>query len=346
MFAIDRRRLLGGALITGGFAACPSFRRTPKPRPLNDRLSGDLAGIHDPVLIREGDVYHVFGSGGWNKKASPTWRVSRDLHHWTDNGEVFEEVPAWVREKVPGGTVFWAPDIARVDDQFRMYYAVSTGGSRRSVIGFATTPTLDRTSPRYGWTDRGMVIETHENSTFNAIDANFVADADGAHWLVFGSYWTGIKMIALDRETGKRLPGDTQIESLAYLPAPNDYGNNPIEGAFVFAHDGWYYLFASYQYCCRGASSNYSVSVGRSRSVHGPYLDNHGRPMMGGYGFEVLSDWPFGSSNFRGPGHCGLYHDGDRDLIVYHADDVKAGAPVLRIAELAWSRDDWPAAIV
>jgi len=36
---------------------------------------------------------------------------------------------------------------------------------------------------------------------------------------------------------------------------------------------------------------------------------------------------------------------GLHDLIVHHADDVKADAPVLRIAELIWTPDGWPAAI-
>jgi arabinan endo-1,5-alpha-L-arabinosidase len=226
-----------------------------------------------------------------------------------------------------------------------MYYSVSTGGSMRSVTGFATTPTLDRNSPHYKWTDHGLVVETHPGIGYNAIDSNFVRDAQGEDWLEFGSYWGGLKLIKLDRKTGKRAPGDTRMWSLAYRPAPEG-ADNPIEGGFIFRHGDYYYLFASYDYCCRKLASNYFVACGRSKAVTGPYVDKEGKPMMEGAAKTVLIERPWGGTRWRGPGHCGLYHDKDRDLIVYHAYDAEHdAAPTLRIAELRWDADGWPVAL-
>lgn len=46
------------------------------------------------------------------------------------------------------------------------------------------------------------------------------------------------------------------------------------------------------------------------------------------------------------PGHCGLYHDLGRDLIVYHAYDTDHDSvPTLRIAELKWDAAGWPSAL-
>lgn len=340
---IDRRTLMArgmigaGAMLTG--AGAPGT-----PATLNEQLGGWLDGLHDPVIIREGATYHVFGSGGWWSKPGPSWRTSTDLHQWRDNGSPFAAIPDWAARAIPGATAMWAPDIHFVDGVFRLYYSVSTGGSMRSVTGFATTTTLDRNDPRYGWTDHGLVIQSFAGGTYNVIDANFVVDAAGDHWLAFGSYWSGIKLVALDRRTGKPKPG-APLHSIAYRPAPSG-GDNPVEGAFIFVRDGWYYLFASYDYCCKKEQSNYYVAVGRARSITGPYVGRDGKGMMEGYGTAVVAERPWGSTNWRGPGHCGLFHDRGRDLIVYHAYDVAhASRPTLRLAELAWDAQGWPVAL-
>ena len=138
---IHRRQFLAGGAVLGAAASLGARAATPSDV-LNDHLRGYLTQCHDPCIIREGDTYHVFGSGGWNKQPSVSWRISTDLHHWTDNGVPFDAIPAWALERIPKATSMWAPDIAHVDGLYRMYYAVSTGGSMNSVIGFATTRTL------------------------------------------------------------------------------------------------------------------------------------------------------------------------------------------------------------
>jgi arabinan endo-1,5-alpha-L-arabinosidase len=340
---LDRRALLSLGLVgAGAVLAGPALGKEPV---LNDTLSGYLHGLHDPVIIRERDTYHVFGSGGWWGKPGPSWRTSTDLKTWRENGSPFDAVPAWAAKAIPGATAMWAPDIQFVDGLFRLYYSVSTGGAMRSVTGFATSKTLDRASPLYGWTDHGLVVESFAGGTYNVIDANFVVDLKGDHWLSFGSYWSGLKIVALDKRTGKPKPG-APLHPIAYRPAPSG-GDNPLEGAFVLPRAGWYYLFASYDYCCKKEQSNYYVAVGRSRSITGPYLDREGRAMMDGYGTGVIIERPWGSTNWRGPGHCGIYRDAGRDLIVYHAYDVaQASRPTMRLAELRWDAAGWPTALI
>jgi arabinan endo-1,5-alpha-L-arabinosidase len=346
MIHASRRQLLGGGIAlsaAAGIGPLAAAAQTPPADTLNAHLSGYLTGLHDPVIIRERDTYHVFGSGGWQGRPGPSWRTSTDLAHWEDNGSPFG-IPDWAHAAIPQATSVWAPDIHFVDGLFRLYYSVSTGGSMRSVTGLATTPTLNRRSPDYRWTDHGLVVETFTGGTFNAIDSNFFRDADGQDWLEFGSYWSGLKLIQLDKQTGKPIPGDKRLWSLAYRPAP--FGaDNPIEGGFLFRHGGFYYLFASYDYCCRKLASNYFVACGRSKDVTGPYLDREGRALMQGYGQTVLIERPWGGTRWRGPGHCGLLHDGARDLIVYHAYDAQHyAAPTLRLAELRWDELGWPSA--
>lgn len=119
-------------------------------------------------------------------------------------------------------------------------------------------------------------------TNFNAIDPSLVTDASGAKWLVLGSFWSGIKLIALDAATGKPASGSPQVYSLASKPFPD-----PEEGAGITYHDGYYYLFVAVDFCCRGISSTYHIQVGRSTSVTGPYTDASGTAMTDGGGTEV-----------------------------------------------------------
>ena len=103
---------------------------------------------------------------------------------------------------------------------WHLYYAGSSFGSNNSVIGLATTPTLDPRSPRYHWTDDGLVFRTTSADNFNAIDPSLVTAADGGKWLVLGSFFSGIKMIQLDAATGKPAASPT-VYSLASKPFPD-----------------------------------------------------------------------------------------------------------------------------
>ena len=341
--ALSRRSLaLGLPLLALAAKAGAGWAQSPS---INQMMTGFITSLHDPVMIREGDTWHVFGSGGWPGAGLMSWRTSTDLVTWRNNGPVFDAMASWT-SRIAGGNCCWAPDISYVDGHYQLYYAVSTGGSMRSAIGLATSPTLDKASPHYGWQDRGLVLETHPGDGYNAIDPNFFEDADGKRWLAFGSYWSGLKLIKLDGATGKPHPGDTTLYSLAYRPAP-DGGDNAIEASFLYRHGDYYYLFASYDHCCQQMQSNYYVACGRSKAVTGPYIDRDGRALMQGYGTSVVYDRPYRSHRFIAPGHCAVVGDGSRDLLVYHAYDTKnAAAPTLRISPIVWDRDGWPGVVI
>lgn len=314
--------------------------RAARPAPINERLTGNLAPVHDPCIIREGGVYHLFTTGQLGETPGPIgWRTSPDLVTWTLKGEVFPELPGWAAEAIPGTKGLWAPDIIRMNDLYYLYYSVSTFGKNRSAIGLATTPSLASASPGRGWTDRGIVWRSNVTDDYNAIDPNILIDRDDRCWMSFGSFWTGLKIVALDRATGKPPAGAT-LTSIARRAAPGK-----IEAPFIIERDGWYYLFASFENCCRGAASTYYTVVGRAKSPTGPYVDREGTPMMEGGGTRVLHADMDKSGRFVGPGHIAILRDRGSYSIVYHAYDARAdGAPTLRIQPLGWSGDGWPVA--
>ncbi len=175
-----------------------------------------------------------------------------------------------------------------------------------------------------------------QTDNFNAIDPNLVTDQDGQRWLVFGSFWSGIKMRRIDSTTGKLAADDTTLYSLASRP-----GSTAIEGAYITFHDGYYYLFVSFDFCCRGVDSTYRIMVGRSSTITGPYVDRDAKPMLEGAASQVLA----GSSRWRGPGHNSIFIENGVYWLVYHAYDADLnGSPVLHIEALQWDKDGWPVA--
>jgi arabinan endo-1,5-alpha-L-arabinosidase len=292
--------------------------------------AGQVTGVTDPRIIRQGDTYYVFSTG----PGIPI-RASNDLTHWREIGQVFATVPAWALAEVPGATSIWAPDVSYFNGQYHLYYAISTFGSQRSVIGLATNRTLDPSAPAYQWVDQGEVIGSAPGQTnFNAIDPNLVIDPRSGLWLAFGSQWSGIKLLKIDPATGKRQNPSLGLVSLASRP-----GGAPIEAPFVFERGGYNYLFVSFGTCCMGVNSTYKIMVGRSRSVTGPYLDRIGRPMTAGGGTLVLA----GNARYHGPGHNAVLSDGGTDYLVYSAADaLNQGASTLQVRPLFWTPSGWP----
>jgi arabinan endo-1,5-alpha-L-arabinosidase len=340
--------LLPAALAAGASGEqAPAQTSPPAPAALNDRLAGDIGGVHDPAIIRQGDTYYLFTTSQERENRGLIHiRTSKDLVTWTRAPSVFAEIPAWARAAVPGTVGIWAPDVYRARGEYRVYYSISTFGKNGSAIGLVTTPSLEKPA----WTDKGLVIASTSESDFNAIDPNIVEDGRGGMWMSFGSFWTGIKMIAIDPATGMRK--GNAIHAIASRPqakpladAPVSAGANAVEAPFIIRRDKHFYQFVSYDYCCRGPNSSYYTVVGRSRHVTGPYVDREGKPLMQGGGTIVLHASQDASKRFVGPGHVSILREPKRDYIVYHAYDTQVrGRPTLRIRPLSWTRDGWPVA--
>jgi arabinan endo-1,5-alpha-L-arabinosidase len=308
------------------------------PPPVVYMLDGAVRKVHDPSIIKEGDTYYLFSTGTMSIDHIPI-RCSKDLRKWVHCGDVFSAKPEWALREVSGLKNLWAPDISYFNGKYHLYYAVSTFGSNHSAIGLATNRTLDRASPQYGWQDEGKIIHSRHSDDWNAIDPNIILDHDGQPWLAFGSGWDGIKLRRIDVRTGRFSTDDKQLYSLAArLPGPE---GRPVEGPFIIRRGAFYYLFVSFDRCCKGAKSTYKIMVGRSLNVTGPYTDReHTRMLYGGGTLLVAS-----AGRWRGPGGNAVLQEEGGDKIIYHAYDAEeAGVPYLRIGSLVWDADGWPLA--
>lgn len=307
--------------------------------------------VHDPVMAKEGDMFYVFSTG-----PGITFYSSKNLKDWHKEGEVFSSPPAMARQVAAEfAGHLWAPDIQFHKGKYYLYYSASAFGKNTSGIGVAVNKTLNPKSPDYQWQDLGTVIQSIPNrDDWNAIDSNIIEDEQGNGWMAFGSFWSGLKMFKLNADWTK--PAEPQEwHNIAERPrnktiysqalngtgetAPSDAGNGAIEAPFIFKKGGYYYLFVSFDMCCKGKDSNYNIRVGRSKSATGPYVDKDGKDMRDGGGSLVLG----GDAAWVGLGHNSAYSFDGKDYLVFHAyETADKYLQKLKILEMKWDKDAWP----
>jgi arabinan endo-1,5-alpha-L-arabinosidase len=299
------------------------------PRPLP--LSGDL-NAHDPSFTQVGNTWFVLNTGDAAVNGGTIQiKKSTDRHTFTSVGTVWNEIPAWIKQEVPAVTNLWAPQVFLHKGTYFLYYSASSFGSNNSLIALATNTTLDPSAPGYNWVDQGLVWRSQTTDDYNAIDPAIVEDTTGTPYLTFGSFWSGIRQVQLQWPSGKPAAGVTDPTRLVDRLVPP----NAVEAPYMIRHSGYYYLFVSFDFCCRGSDSTYKIAVGRSRSVSGPFTDELGTPLQHGGGTVILSsDGPM-----IGPGGVSI----SGDLLANHFYDGDAGGAItLSIRRIQWGPGGWP----
>lgn len=296
---------------------------------------------HDPVIATQGDTIYAFSTGYGILQMHTI-----DMETWQADGPCIEALPDWVKEHNPEATMhLWAPDIIFANGVWNLYYCSSIFGKNISVIGHLTNKTLNRDSKDYKWEDRGLVIESVPHRDFwNAIDPNVTICADGSAWMSFGSFWGGIKLVRLDPTLSR--PAEPQswftlCSRQRTLEDDSEAGDAAVEAPFIFKRGQWFYLFTSFDYCCRGEKSTYHVVCGRSEHIGGPYVDKSGVRMDLGGGTRV--DIPEADTErYVAAGHCAVVTLRGHDYMALHGYPRNDGPSELMLRKIEWGEDGWP----
>ena len=309
--------------------------------------SAAVGAVHyeNPVIAEDWPDPTVWdGEDGWYYSVATllrTVRRSRDLFHWEDMER--DPLTSAARAELTRLTGrLWAPSVVRIGKKWMLYISlfISREDNRIQV--------LSSDSPYGPFEFGGNVIDSRRERILNTIDP-YVLGADGKVWMFFGSCQDGVHCVELTNDgllikpgsiprhvAGLRNPGGA-------MKAVDIWGRNGTwEGSYVLYRHGWWYLFVS-----GGIYSNhtYYLTVGRSRSIDGEYLDRGGRPMTKGLAEPILRSDK--GDRFFGPGHNGdvfTTPDG-RDWMFFHAHDATRAKGATRptlIQELKWTDDDWP----
>ncbi|OQE37321.1 hypothetical protein PENCOP_c010G03938 [Penicillium coprophilum] len=302
---------------------------------------------HDPNIILHNEHYYLF-KGGIN---IPILKSANISGPWENLGTVLAG-----DSKIQKGNQArpWAPTTIEKNGTFYCFYTISAKGSRNSAIGVATTRALDGNP----WTDHGVVINTgkgHGSKTWpytitNAIDASVIVDqGSGQTYLNYGSFWHNIWQVPLEDDllSVKNAAGPDAVQ-LTFMP---DAKIRPQEGAWMSFRQGFYYLWFSHGNCCNfrkgfpKRGKEYSIRVGRSKNVRGPFEDKKGKSLVDGGGTVV-----YGSNHgvVYAPGGLGVLdakNDSAPDILYYHYLNTSIGFKH-RQAQLGWNyldyEDGWP----
>jgi arabinan endo-1,5-alpha-L-arabinosidase len=304
-------------------------------------LTGNL-DVHDPSrIIKENGRYYTFGTG--YPGVPIRMKYSDNLFTWQDGPSPFSSIPQWALDEVAVSPTnpnnMWAPDVIHFNNEYRLYYSVSTFGSKNSVIGLATNTTLNFNDPNYEWVDQQMVIESEVGQNpfypYNAIDPGIFYDDDTERmWMTWGSFSNGIYVTELDPDTGKRITPNSQTINIARRAQ-----GSAIEAPYLMKHDGYYYLFVNWDSCCNGTNSTYKIRVGRGTSPTGPFVDSAGVPMLSGGGDSFIAT----DGSVIGPGHFSDFTENGVNYFSYHFyNGANSGNPTYAIEEFVWTPDGWP----
>lgn len=322
------------------------------------------------------------------------YRRSKDLVKWDFMGTVFPVVPAWVKDSLNNkrarmnpalppiqnpSYAFWAPCVRKVGNMYRLYYCVvvldpivgidpNVSWTERSFIGLAESADLASNV----WTDKGMVVCSEPDGVesyvrkggsdwnayykFNAIDPSVVITPQGEHWLVYGSWHSGIAALKLDPATGKPYKLETIADYGVRIAGRGDistYRWQALEAPEIIYNDatGYYYLFMAYD----ELSVAYNTRVARSKSITGPFLGIDGANVTNGAECWPMVTHPYGFNNHTGwvgISHCAIFQNPDTKEWFYSSQArLPAGVPGVnasnavmmgQVRNIRWTADGWP----
>lgn len=278
----------------------------------------------DPTAIRAEDgTFYLYATE--DMRNVPIFH-SANLVDWKLVGTAFTDNsrPKWL----PKGGI-WAPDIQRVGGKYHLYYAKSVwGGEWDAGIGVAVS-----NSPAGPFVDRGCMFTSKQIGIQNCIDPFYIEDG-GKKYLFFGSFH-GIYGVELTAD-GLHVKQGAK---------PREVAGTFMEATYIRRRGGYYYLFGSTGTCCEGARSTYRITIGRSKSLFGPYVNKAGQRLLDNH-YNILLDK---DDSVLGPGHnAGLItDDAGNDYMFYHgfkASDPDAGR-VVWLSRIVWA-DGWPSVMM
>ena len=285
---------------------------------------------------------------------------------------------------------YWAPVARKVAaGKYRMYYCIvidnyiKTGAANttanfdnswteRSFIGM-----METSDPAGNvWDDKGYVVCSSTDKSlnwarsstndwnayfkWNAIDPTYIITKAGEHWLIYGSWHSGIVALQLNPETG--IPLNT-------LGKPWDAGALSGYGKLVETRNSssrwqgseapeviynpetdYYYMFVAYD----GLAVPYNTRVARSKSITGPYLGINGVNVTTGGDMLPVVTHPYKFANnygWVGISHCAIFDDGKGNWFYASQGRFPENVPGINasnaimlghVRSIRWTKDGWP----
>lgn len=269
------------------------------PLSMTDATTGAVYNCPDPAIIKSQagstDSWYAYCTGSaFNSADTVTGGAlkahlisifqSSDLVHWNYVRDAFSALPSWVAT----GNDLETPAIKYFNGLYHLYYEAPAvkASPNGSAIGVGTAST-----PAGPFTDSGSAVVAQQLACGNTCNRTVFApevidDGTGQLWIAYGGVYAGLSVRKLNTA------GTISDASSEVNIAVDNYYTNP----YLLYRNGYFYEFATPQgACCSGAYSTYSVRVGRSTSITGPYLDAEGND-MNAYAVAITQGAPGGDT--------------------------------------------------
>lgn len=246
----------------------------------------------DPQILPDGAGFVAIATNGNGMNVQTL--TSDDLRTWTQGSDAMPELASWT---TPGKV--WAPEAAKFGERWVMYYTTRAPNPEIQCIGVAVA-----SQPRGPYRDTTSAPLVCEEDHGGSIDASPFIASDGRAFLYWKNdgnavgmdTWISVQELASD---GLSLLGESQ----RLLKQDQPWEGQLVEAPFMWERDGVFHLFYSAN---DYGSDRYAVGHATASSPTGPFTKDPE---------PVLTS----SAVAAGPGHCALFENAGRVLMVYHA---------------------------
>lgn len=260
----------------------------------------------DPFLLHADDGYwYAYATNGSGKNIQAA--RSKDLLTWELLPDALPALPTWAQL---GGSLVWAPEVAKVAQNYVMYYTARDKASNKQCVGVATASKPD-----------GKFKSTSDKPLVCQADLGGTIDPD--------PFQDGNKLYLYYKNDGNCCSMPTYLwvqelapDGLSLVGQPKQLIRNEgqwegavIEAPTMVKHEGKYYLFFSAN---NYAGVEYAVGYATCESPTGPCTQAPENPILK----SQLQPPP---NMVIGPGHQAVIHVGNQDWLVYHAWEVSGG---------------------
>ncbi len=264
----------------------------------------------DPFILEDNGTFYAYATNGSGHNIQLA--TSTDLLNWELQSDAMPALPTWAKL---GGSLVWAPEVAKIGDKFVMYYTARDKASNKQCVGVAVS---DKPDGKFKDSNtKPLVCQSEQGGT---IDPNVFRDSDNKMYLYFKNDGNccGISTNIYVQELapdGLSLVGAGPTKLIS-----NDQGweGLVIEAPTMFKHDNNYYLFFSGN---DYAGIPYAVGYATCKGPTGSCEQANENPILK----SLLKSPPV-----IGPGHQTLLQLGDQTWIVYHAWEVSSGLKTSR----------------
>ncbi|RYG31326.1 glycoside hydrolase [bacterium] len=300
-------------------------------------VAADSPGLHnrpvydgyfaDPFAFRAEGVWWAVGTGSSDADGVCPMLMSEDFVNWRPMGHALIPTPSL-------GTDYWAPEIIRIGDRYRMFYSVGRGDNGHQLR------VAESVRPEGPYRDLGEPV-LDPASCYFAIDAHVYTDPEGANWLFYARDFLdgqrpGTALVVAPLLDGRRVEDDFHVVARANADwqlyeadrpmYEGRYDWHTLEGPSVVRHENELYCLYSGG---NWTNETYGVDYVTADRPDGDWrADVVAAP-------RILKTQP---GRLRGPGHNSVVQGPDSAMyIVYHAWNEARTARKMHVTPLVWT---------